>query len=200
MNQGPMQPVINAPPTLEQTSDEVLAIQARDCPEFFTSLYQRYLPKVYRYHLSHTCDVQEAEELTSQTFIGALENLPQFNRQRTFRCWLFGIARHKLVDYLRKSHRDLSLEKAEDTPAREPTPEEQAFHKLNLAEIARVMKQLPADQVEALSLRIFCELSAAEAGTVMGKSEAAVKMLVLRGFRNLQQRLVLKMEVVNGHE
>ena len=51
------------------------------------------------------------------------------------------------------------------------------------------MHYLPADRAEALALRLFAGLSAAEAAQVMGKSEAAVKMLVHRAVRDARARL-----------
>ena len=182
-------------PTLEQSSDEVLVSQLRHSPELFGELYQRYQQRIYTYHLSRTGNPNEAEELTSQTFLAALENLDHYDEIRSFGAWLFGIAQHKLADYFRKPDRDLPLEKAENEPNSDPSPEELAASQLDMVAVARGLQHLPPDQVEALSLRIFGGLSAAQAGTLMGKSEAAVKMLILRGIRNLQKKLVLNMEV-----
>jgi RNA polymerase sigma-70 factor (ECF subfamily) len=183
-------------PTVEQTSDEVLVSQARQNPKLFAGLYHRYQNRIYSYHFFRTCNPTEAEELTSETFLAALESLDHFDQRRTFCGWLFGIAQHKLADYFRKPDRNLPLETVENASTSDPSPEVQVARKLDMDAVARGLKHLPADQVEALSLRIFGGLSAAEAGRLMGKSEAAVKMLVLRGLRRLQQMLVLKMEVL----
>jgi RNA polymerase sigma-70 factor (ECF subfamily) len=183
--------------TPEQTSDGALVFQARQSPRLFTGLYQRYQQRIYAYHLSRTGNPNEAEELTSQTFLAALENLDHYDEKRSFAGWLFGIAHHKLADTLRKVYRDLPLEKAENAPALDPSPEEQTASRLDLAAAARGMEHLPVDQAETLRLRIFAGLSAAQAGQVMGKSEAAVKMLFLRGLRSLQQTLVHHTEVLS---
>ena len=195
MSSRPVLQEISPLPMLEQTPDEVLILQARQNPKLFTELYQRYQQRIYTYHLSRTSNPTEAEELTSQTFLAALENLVHYDEKRSFVGWLFGIAQHKLVDYLRKLYRNVPLEKVENAPSSEPSPEEQVANRLDMAAVARGLQHLPAEQVEALSLRIFGGLSAVQTGMVMGKSEAAVKMLVYRGLRNLQQRLVLNMEV-----
>jgi RNA polymerase sigma-70 factor (ECF subfamily) len=162
----------------------------------FAELYQLYQQRIYTYHLSRTCNPNEAEELTSQTFLAALENLDHYDEKRSFGGWLFEIAQHKRADYYRKPYRELPLERAENEPAPDPSPEEQAASHLDMAVVAQGLQHLPANQVEALSLRIFGGLSAAQVGKLMGKSEAAVKMLVLRGLRNLQQKLVPNMEVL----
>jgi RNA polymerase sigma-70 factor (ECF subfamily) len=182
--------------SLDESTDEALARQARQSPTLFTGLYQRYQQRIYCYHLSRTGIPNEAEELSAQTFLAALENLGHYDEKRSFAGWLFGIAQHKLADYYRKGYGDLALEQAENAPTRDPSPEEQAVSQLDMAAVARAMLQLPAEQAEAMRLRIFGGLSAAQAGKLMGKSEAAVKMLVLRGLRSLKQKLVLRMEVI----
>jgi len=83
------------------------------CPDAFTELYHRYLPGIYRYHLARTGHVQEAEDLTAQTFLTALESISSFRGQGSFSSWLFGIASHKLADHYRRSRVELPLEEAE---------------------------------------------------------------------------------------
>jgi len=62
---------IKAPyPSLD---DAHLASQARTDPEAFAELYSRHVRSVYRYYLAHTGDIKDAEDLTSQTFMAALE-------------------------------------------------------------------------------------------------------------------------------
>jgi RNA polymerase sigma-70 factor (ECF subfamily) len=50
--------------------DNTLARSACQQPEAFAMLYQRHLHKIYRYHLAQTGNVADAQDLTSQTFMG----------------------------------------------------------------------------------------------------------------------------------
>lgn len=77
------------------TDDVELARRAAADPEAFTELYHRHLPGIYRYHLARTGHVQEAEDLTAQTFLTGLESISSFRGQGRFASWLFGIARHR---------------------------------------------------------------------------------------------------------
>jgi len=54
-----------------------LAFQARADVNAFAELYHRHVTRVYRYHMAHTGNPSDAEDLTSQTFMAALtgENL-----------------------------------------------------------------------------------------------------------------------------
>jgi len=64
---------MNIPAHYPSLDDARLAHQARADPEAFAELYHRHVRSVYRYHLAHTGNVKDAEDLTSQTFMAALE-------------------------------------------------------------------------------------------------------------------------------
>jgi RNA polymerase sigma-70 factor (ECF subfamily) len=176
-------------------NDMELARRAATDPEAFTELYHRYLNGIYRYHLARLGHVQEAEDLTAQTFLTAFESIRSFRGQGSFAAWLFGIASHKLADHYRRSRVELPLEEAEQLHSTLPLPDEAAHNRLELARVARVLKLISPARAEALVLCLFGGLSLAEAAHTVGKSEAAVKMLVHRGLCDLQERLAAYLEV-----
>jgi RNA polymerase sigma-70 factor (ECF subfamily) len=170
-------------------TDENLVQQARCNPEAYAELYRRYAVRVYRYQLSRTGDEQDAQDLTAQTFLTALESLSSYQGQGTFAGWLFGIASHKVADHFRRRKAHLPLESADHLPAPGPWPEMVTTHHSEMDRVTRAIQAIIPERAEALILRIFGGLSAAEAGRVMGKSEGAVKMLAHRGLRDLQEQL-----------
>jgi len=176
-------------PDLTDTSDETLAASARSSPGAFATLYERHYERVYRYHLLRTGDVQDAQDLTTQTFLAALEGIHSYRRAGSFRAWLIGIARHQTAMFYRDSRKRRLNELDDEAPDPAPLPETLAGQRLDLARVSRAMQDLTPDQAGAITLCLFCELSGAEAGQVMGKNEAAVKMLLLRGLKELRQRL-----------
>ena len=180
---------------LDAQDDETLARQARGDPQAFAELYGRFLDRVYRFILIRTGNVQDAQDLTSQTFLAALENIGKYGARGSFGGWLFGIARHKIADHYRRRRVDVPLDDVEWLHHPDPCPEEIADARLQLDRVSRALHSLDGQQAEALALRIFGELSASEVGQVMGKTESAVKMLVHRGLRKLQERLDHTLEV-----
>src|SRR5262245_61450961 len=94
--------------------DETLARRAIKDAEAFSILYRRYLDRVYRYQLSRVGLVQEAQDLTSQTFMAAWEGIGRYQGQGVFAAWLFGIARRKANDYFRANRVEAALEEIED--------------------------------------------------------------------------------------
>jgi len=176
-------------PDLISASDESLATSAHSNTTAFAELYHRHFHRVYRYHMLRTGNVQDSQDLTTQTFLAALENIHNYRKTGSFSAWLLGIARNKVAMHYRSLKRTADLEAAEDLPDSLPLPEAVAGRRLELAQVRRALHCLTSEQASAITLCIFCDLSAAEAGQVMQKSEAAVKMLLMRGLQALRERL-----------
>jgi RNA polymerase sigma-70 factor, ECF subfamily len=174
----------------QSPNDEQLARRACHDPEAFAALYRRHIDRVYRYLLSRVGKVQDAQDLTAQTFTAAFEGVRHYNGQGVFAAWLLGIARRKAADYFRGSRPVVSLEIIEEISLASESIEDRAEQRLQLAEVVQAMRQLSPDRAEALALRVFGGLSAAEAGELMGKGEDAVNTLVHRAMRDLRERLV----------
>src|SRR5260370_27674626 len=62
--------------------DELVERALRDRAAF-GELYRRYLPRVYRYALARTGDAEQAQDVTAQTFLAALEGLASYRRTGT---------------------------------------------------------------------------------------------------------------------
>lgn len=73
--------------------------------EGLEQIYRKYFKDVYYYLLSLTKNPTIAEDLTSETFLGALKSLPQFKGESSVKTWLFSIAKYQYYSYLRKEKR-----------------------------------------------------------------------------------------------
>ena len=174
--------------------DEMLAARASHETTAFVELYRRHFPHVYRYHIFRTGNIPEAQDLTTQTFLAALEGIDSFKARGSFAAWLMGIARNKLAQHYRSKYREEPLEVIADMADPAPTPETAADQRLQLRQVNRALRDIKPERAEALLLCIAGELSASEAGKVMGKSTAAIKMLVMRGLRDLRGKFALALQ------
>jgi RNA polymerase sigma-70 factor, ECF subfamily len=179
-------------------TDEIdLAHEARANAEAFGELYRRHVSRVYRYHVAHTGNVKDAEDLTSQTFMAALEGIRSFRGSGSFAAWLLGIAARKKAMFFRgnRTKPEVSIETADQIPSPNLGTDQLANQRLRLDSITRALKQISAERADAIALCFFSELTYAEAGLVLKKSEAAAKMLVTRGLQDLRERTSLVFEV-----
>jgi len=181
----PGETVAESPPP----DDRMLARDARTDRDAFAQLYRRHADRVYRYLLVRLADQHLAQDVTAQTFLAALERLATYRGEGEFITWLLAIARNKASDALRSRSSTLPLEAAADVESPQPAVDQVVEARIRLDEVARALRTITPERAEALALRVVGGLSAAEAGVVMGKSEAAVKMLVSRAIHDLRERL-----------
>lgn len=172
-----------------KVSDSLSTQSALKNAEDFAELYQRYLPQVYRYHLARSGEVATAQDLTTQTFLAALEGLPRFRGQGSFIAWLMGIARRQAAQHFRAQRSTVDLAEAEGYADPAPSPESAVLSRLTRHTLYQALCQLSPDRAEAVALCVIADLTSREAAEVLGKTPAAVKMLVLRGLRDLRQIL-----------
>jgi RNA polymerase sigma-70 factor (ECF subfamily) len=181
--------------TISLNDDETLAWQARVDGNAFAELYRRYATRVYRYHLIRTGNVKDAEDLTSQTFLAALGALKHYRRDGSFAAWLMGIARRQAALFFRRRKPETFLENIGDLPAPFPATELQVSRRISFQQAYAGLQKISSERAEAIVLSVFGGLSLAETAQVLGKSVAAVKMLISRGLEDLRTRTLLALEV-----
>ena len=171
-------------------SDDALA--ARGDATSFTHLYRRHLRPVYSYLYARLGNAQEAEDLTSLAFERAWSSLKKYKHTSTgsFRGWLLTVAHHALVDqYRRKEAQSVPIGDAErelHDPAR--GPEEQAILSDQVSQVLRAIGELGREQQEVVGLRFLGELAYKEIAIIVGKREAAVKMIAYRALEEIRRR------------
>jgi RNA polymerase sigma-70 factor (ECF subfamily) len=171
-------------------------LQKRE-PEAWSAVYEEYFPKVYRYISLRVSNRTEAEDLTEQAFLKALESIDSFRwRGVPFPAWLFRIARNLVIDYWRtdKSKKYLPLD--ESLVDDDVDPGAIAERNLDIKQVLQAMGQLTQSQREVIELRFAGGLSVAEVSKVMGKSKGAVKVMQHSALVALRKRL----SIGEGHE
>lgn len=176
-------------PATAVVDDAALVRRAQQDLSHFSELYQRHGQRVYRYLLSRVGNVHDAQDLTSQTFIAAMEGIHNFRGNSAFTTWLLGIARHKAADQFRLRKPEIDLETAVDVPDAHLHADDIVAQHLAVEQVARKLQTLSPDRAEALRLRLFAGLDVGDVARLMNKNEAAVRMLVFRGMQDLKLQL-----------
>ena len=181
-------------PAQTPIDDGVLVKQAQQDISRFTELYQLYVTRVYRYAMGRVGNEADAQDITSQTFVAAMENIHKFRGNSLFSTWLLGITRHKVADLFRHRRPEQDLETAVFIPDTHDDKDEIVSQHQQIEQVSQKLHTLAPDRAEALSLRLFGGLEVPEIARLMGKQEAAVRMLVFRGLHDLQARLAPTVE------
>lgn len=175
----------------EQATAETRWVQAAIAgdTEAFASLYESYVDQVYRFIFYRVGDHQTAEDLTSQVFFKAWDNLGRYQlRGLPFGAWLLRIARNTVIDYYRTFKETTLLEPAalaQSDPAANVAG--QVERRLEAEWLQTVMQQLTEDQHQVLTLRFIEGLSTSEIAQVLGKREGAIRALQMRGLQALAE-------------
>ena len=151
--------------------------QQRD-QEAFAQLYEGHFDKIYRYVVLRIGNEAEAEDVTQQVFLNALQSISSFRWKGVpFSAWLFRSAHNQVVDYLRKKTRQATESLDESLVISKSDPQLVVEQRLDIEQLMLATKQLTKAQQEVIALRFVSELSTAQVAKVMGKSEGAVKAL-----------------------
>lgn len=174
--------------SLLAADDAALVREAASDPARFGTLYRLYVGDLYRYVLSRCGDESDAEDLVAETFLAAFRAARSYRGTGPVKAWLVGIARRKAADAFRGKRAHLALDAAVELadPVR---TDDLALQRVELARVLAITNKLAPDRAEALRLRFFAGLECDEIAPLLGRSEAAVKMLVHRALTDLRQRL-----------
>jgi len=155
----------------------------------FAKIYDKYIKKIYNFIYYKTFHKELAEDLTSKTFMKALENIGRFNSNKgKFSSWLYRIARNTVIDHYRTQKKELNL--AEFWGIKDPSNfPEQLEAQQKLEEVKKYLKKLSKEQQEIVVMRIWNELSYKEISQILEKSESACKMTFSRVMKNLRSDL-----------
>ena len=146
------------------------------------ALYDRALPEVYGYLLPRCGDRSVAEDVTSETFLAAVDAVQKGKVPSLTVAWLIGVARHKLVDHWRSAARE---ERRLHRVASEPDPAEDDPWDAHLdAATARdVLAGLGSHHRAALTLRYLDGLSVPEVAHHLDRTVHATEALLVRARR-----------------
>src|SRR5690348_10153696 len=192
-------------PRAAAAEDAVLVERARrgDLPAF-EELTDRYESRVYSLAWRILRQQQDAEDVTQQTFLSALEALDGFRGEASFSTWLLRIATHAALKIIRKRQGlpMVSLEEATEpredgSPVPHPeyiadwreSPDALAHRKEVRQLLDEALQQLDEKHRLVFLLRDIEGLSVKEAAETLGLTEANTKVRLLRARLQLRESL-----------
>ncbi|MGI8824173.1 MAG: RNA polymerase sigma factor [Chloroflexota bacterium] len=154
----------------------------------FDAIMIRYEPRLLRFLTGVVYDAETARELCQDTFLAAYQFLPRLRGEVRLSAWLHTIALNRARSYHRRRRLRLFLPIEEEYFKSAPVDIGDAIAANELVE--RVLARMPKKYAHALLLQLASGLSCREIAGVVGCSEGAVKVRLLRArehFRCLYQ-------------
>jgi len=138
-----------------------------------------------------------AEELAQEVFLRVYRSRSSYEPTAKFTTWLFRIATHLALNWLRDRKHERGQERLDDGPGaysrqisdRRPSVEQQLVYEVRLEEVRRAVAALPEKQRAAVLMHKYEEMEYTQIAKVLGCSESAVKSLLFRAYETLRARL-----------
>jgi RNA polymerase sigma-70 factor (ECF subfamily) len=173
------------------TLDEPSAItrcQAGDLTAF-DELYQTYLEPIYAYIHRRISHRETAEDLTSTTFLKALERIRTYNPDRgNFSAWIYSIARNTLTDHYRTKRESTDIDAILDLASEDDTTAG-VRHFVERDKLRAALESLDPVKREIVLLRVWEGLAYKDIADIVGKSEGNCKVLFSRAVDALRKEI-----------
>ncbi len=181
---------------LERDAQLMLRVKEGD-DSSFAELLSRYRAPVIHFIYRMVQSQHIAEELAQDVFLRVYRARQGYEPSAKFTTWLFRIATHIALNYIRDGRNERTAESVDDdgspamhVPDRRETVEQELLEEARLGEIRRAVQGLPAKQRAAVIMHKYQEMDYAQIASVLGCSESAVKSLLFRAYETLRRKLV----------
>jgi RNA polymerase sigma-70 factor, ECF subfamily len=163
----------------------------------FEEVYDAFVVPIYRFVYARVGNRPDAEDLTAQVFMRAVEQLDTSREDGQIASWLYRVSQNAIADYWRAFYRlpivgNDQLGEAWE-PADSPNPLDGASRDRPAGEAAgedrtrmrveRLLSRLPENYRRVLELRFLQRLSVAETADKMGITRGNAKVLQYRALR-----------------
>jgi RNA polymerase sigma-70 factor, ECF subfamily len=154
----------------------------------FEAIYDEHVTAIHRFVYARVGNRPDAEDLTGQVFMRAVEQLDVDRPAPQISAWLYRVAQNAVADYWRAFYR-LPLVGVEQVAASwepvmpQPDPHADADADRAATAVRRLLKRLPDQYAKVLELRFLHRLSVAETASRLGISHGNAKVLQYRALR-----------------
>jgi RNA polymerase sigma-70 factor (ECF subfamily) len=155
-------------------------------PGPFERVYDRHVVAIYRFVYARVGNRPDAEDLTAQVFVRAVEQLDTNREPGQIAAWLYRVAQNAVADYWRAFYRLPIVDAERVAPGWEPADggEQPAVTDDRAARrVDAVLRGLPERYRRVLELRFLQRMSLAETAEAMGITNGNAKVLQYRALR-----------------
>jgi RNA polymerase sigma-70 factor (ECF subfamily) len=174
-----------------ETEKTLIHHAQRGEPDAIRQLYRAYFDKVYGYIAYRVGRAQDAEDLVSDTFLRAIENLGNFEFRGggSFAAWLFRIAINAVNTFYRPREPEyLSIDSVPLIESSELPPDLALLQKEKFALLHHLIGTLSPRRRDIITLRFFGGLRNRDIAETLGLDERTVASHLCRGLEDLQRK------------
>ncbi len=153
----------------------------------FWELYEKYVDEIYKFVYLKTTNVEISQDLVSETFFSALQNIWNFDTDKdsaNFRAWLYKIAYNKVINFYKIKDRETEISDILDLPCEENFSCD-IDNKDTLKNILCYLNTLTKKERDVIIYRIWYDLSFSEISEILGLSLDNCKKISSRTLKKI---------------
>lgn len=174
--------------------------QGEECA--FRELWAKYAMRIQKYVGLQSRSVEDAEDITIEVFLRCAKGVGKFRGQSTICTWLYRLAQNATVDFYRRKSASQRVSPLDELsakpvvraswhrPGTEPLdPYTETCQHERKRNFHHVLSKMKPDYRRIIFLRVIEGFSIRETAAILGRTESAVKMLLLRAMNDLSEQL-----------
>lgn len=172
-----------------------LKVQKKD-PEAFGELYDIYIDKIFRFVYFKISSFEESQDLAADVFLKLWQEIIKEKKIENLNALIYTIARNLVIDHFRQKQRqDINFSQIDfdELNMIKDNIDQKLIKQIDLSQeveqVHQALWKLKDEYREVIILRYINEYSNAEISEILNKKKGAVKVMLHRAVKNLQDYL-----------
>lgn len=156
--------------------EELLEMAISGDSNAFEELMNDYMNNIYNYILLKISNKEDVKDVLQETILATWKGLKKFKKESSFKTWVIGIAKYKIMDFYRRKYNNSSFEILETEVINTiEYSEDGTDNILDRIDIENSISSLDKSQRELLFLIFNCQFTYSEIENMTGIPKGTIK-------------------------
>lgn len=171
----------------------MMYINSNEEEKDFIELYKKYYPKIYNYTVRRLFNKEQAEDITSTTFLKAFDYINKKNPEiKNFNAWIYKIATNEALSHLRYIKRKKRDGIEEDLNSiinifNQNSNDDKNGSFIDFIALNKAMDHLKPQEKEIIDLYYFAKLDYSDISEILDMKETTLRSLLHRTLKKLEK-------------
>jgi RNA polymerase sigma-70 factor (ECF subfamily) len=179
----------SSPPNTSSIEEGIVKAAQKDT-QAFEKIYDKYYEPIFRYIYQRVSGKDEANDITSKTFLKAMTNINSFELKGfPFSSWLYRIASNELNNYYRENKESPTLNVNHDSLTLLSDDVKHEAKEINSDVLLKVLSDLSEGDLPFIEMKYLEQRSFKEIGEILGITENNAKVKTHRIIKKIKKNI-----------